>query len=310
MHSATTATGRPLPPPEKALPKNRPTPLSCRAPRQLAARKPHVTPEQQCYIPEVTDNDRRSSRKINRQPRRLESAISHTKQTPAPPINRQQMRTLHPAFFAGLVTPQITNLPRWQAGHYSPTCLADRRGTTHSLPNRHTPRLENAISRRKQTLGTLSSRHFLRVPASHNHRIAATHRPPQAASNNVSNRQWQILEINVNLSKQTIAPRSNRHKNALFFPRFTAVASIKLPPRRALFRAHSPHLNIRLCVILPAHRRPSHSSQHGQLPHVRQSIRNRALKHLLRRTANRLIRSQIIIQLLQRREEPRAPFLP
>ncbi|MGA8021934.1 MAG: hypothetical protein WCC18_03795, partial [Candidatus Acidiferrales bacterium] len=40
-------------------------------------------------------------------------------------------------------------------------------------------------------------------------------RPPQAASKSVSNRQWQILEINVNLSKQTIAPRSNRHKNAL-----------------------------------------------------------------------------------------------
>ncbi len=148
MHSATTATGRPLPPPGKTLPKNRPTPLSCRAAHQLAAPKPHVTSGLQCYIPAPTVTYRSSlvtsHCKINRQPRRLENAISH----------------------------------------------------------------------RKQTLGTSSNRHFLHVSASHNHRIAATHRPPQAASNNVSNRQWQILEINVNLSKQTTAPRSNRHKNA------------------------------------------------------------------------------------------------
>ncbi len=167
MHTATTATGSPLPPPGKSLPKNRPAPLSCRATHQLAAPKPHVTSQPQCYIPAVTCHSftqsafcdgsliyperasRRGTRrhcKFNRQPCRLESAISRTKQTPAPPINRQQ-----------IATPRITNLPRRQAGHYSPI-------TTHSR----------------------------------------------------SNRQWQILEITVNLSKQTIAPRSNRHKNAFF----------------------------------------------------------------------------------------------
>ena len=201
MHSATTATGRPLPPPGKTLPKNRPAPLTSRAPRHAAAAKPDATSELQCYIPVLSDNDRRSPRKINRQPRRLESCVSHTKQTSAPQINRQQMRTLHPAFFAGLVTPPITN-------DYSPI-------TTHSLSNRHTSRLENAISHRKQTLGTRPNRHFLQVSAIHNHQAAATNRPLKAASKIVSNRQWQILEINVNLSKQTIAPRSNRHKNAV-----------------------------------------------------------------------------------------------
>ena len=145
MHSATTATGRPLPPPGKTLPKNRPAPLSCRAAHQLAAQKSHVTSQLQCYIPAVTDNHRRSPRKINRKLQRL----------------------------------------------------------------------ENAISRRKQTLDTRSNRQFLQVSASHQRRIADADRPPQVPSNIVSNRQRQILEITVNLSKQTIAPRSNRHKNAL-----------------------------------------------------------------------------------------------
>ncbi len=164
--------------------------------------------QSQRYIP-------RKHAQINRQPRRLEFTVSRTKQTCAPPINRQQMRTLHPAFFAAPATSQITNLPRRQAGHESQTCLAGRRVTSHGRSNRHSVRLENAISPRKQTLGTLSNRHFLQVSASRNLRIAEADRPPQAASKSVSNRQWQILEINVNLSKQTIAPRSNRHKNAL-----------------------------------------------------------------------------------------------
>ena len=229
MHSATTATGRPLPPPRKTLPKYRPAPLSCRAARQLAAPKPHVTSQLQCYIPALIDNDRRSPRKFNRQPRRLESTISPTKQTRAPQINRQQMRTLHPAFFAGPATSKITiHSTSNRRNQHAAMRTTDRAPhltnyyssiTTPSLSNRHTPRLENAISPRKQTLGTRSNRHFLHVSASHNHRIETANRPPQAASNNVSNRQWQILEINVNLSKQTIAPRSNRHKNALLASR-------------------------------------------------------------------------------------------
>ena len=163
MHSATTATGRPLPPPGKSLPNNRPAPLSCRAARQLAAPKPHVTSELQCYIP----------------------------------------------------APALTPLPgaRFAKGHsftQSAFCVGSRI-TRHCLIAQ---RLENAISRRKQT-SAHSNRHFLQVSASHQRRIAAMDRPPQTAADTVSNRQWQILEINVNLSKQTIAPRSNRHKNAI-----------------------------------------------------------------------------------------------
>ena len=173
MHSATTATGRPSPPPGKTLPKNRPAPLSCRAAHQLAAPKPHVTSQLQCYIaaPAVTSHSslvypervlRRVTQdhcKFNRQPRRLEFAISPTKQTSAPQINRRQIRTLHPALFAGRATSQITT-------HDSQTRLAGKRVTNHGRSNRHSVRLENAISHRKQTLGTPSNRHFLQVSAS------------------------------------------------------------------------------------------------------------------------------------------------
>jgi hypothetical protein len=206
MHSATTATGRPLPPPGESLLRNRPAPLSCRATHQLAAPKPHVTyvtSHRQCYA-QAPASTRHSSRiashyKINRQPRRLEFTLSRTKQTPAPQINRQQ-----------ITTSKISISNRHNQKFAQTPTRHSSLATRHCRSNRHTARLENAISHRKQTLGTRSNRHFLQVSASHQLPIAKAHHPTY----NVSNRQWQILEINVNLSKQTIAPRSNQHKNA------------------------------------------------------------------------------------------------
>ncbi len=182
MHSATTATGRPLPPPGKTLSKNRPAPLSCRATLQLAAPKPHVTSQLQCYIPALIDNHRRSPRKINRKPRRLESAISPTKQTPAPQINRQQIAT------SRITHPSISNRHNQNA---APAFIR------HCRSNRHTSRLENAISRRKQTLGTVSNRHFFTVLARN---FTLTHHASRAIPA-ISNRQWQILEITKNPTK-------------------------------------------------------------------------------------------------------------
>jgi hypothetical protein len=215
MHSATTATGSPLPPPGKSLPKNRPAPPSCRAAHQLAAPKPHVTyvtSHRQCSIeaPASTPHSSRvtSHAKFNRQPRRLEFTLSHTKQTPAPQINRQQIAT-------SKITHHIISNRQNQNAAPAPTRHSSL-ATRHCRSNRHTPRLENAISRRKQTLGASSNRHSLHVSASHQLQTANAHRPTHKASN----RQWQILENNVNLSKQTTAPRSNRHKNAIFVSRF------------------------------------------------------------------------------------------
>jgi hypothetical protein len=205
MRSATTATGKPLPPPGNTLPKNRPAPLSCRATHQLAAAKFHVTyvtSHRQCYA-QAPASIRHSSRiashyKINRKPRRLEFTLSRTKQTPAPQINRQQ-----------ITTSKITHPNRHNQNAAPAPTRHSSLATRHCRSNRHTVRLENAISPRKQTLGTRSNRHFLQVSASHQLQIENPHRP----TNNASNRQWQILENNVNLSKQTIAPRSNQHKN-------------------------------------------------------------------------------------------------
>ncbi len=186
MRSATTATGRPLPTPGKTLAKNRPAPLSCRAARQLAAPKPHVTSELRRYIPEVTVTDRRLRRKINRQLRRLEFSVSHTKQTPAPQFNRK--------------------------------LLATSRVTTHSSRNTCRPRIAKPLLDTNVRLRrNNNSRNSFKTNDCVSPYSIQTSTPLAAkciTAGSLSNRQWQILEINVNLSKQTIAPRSHRHKNA------------------------------------------------------------------------------------------------
>ena len=152
MHSATTATGRPLPPPGKTLPKNRPAALSCRAVHQLAAPKPHVTSELQCYIPGRIDTDRRS------------------------PLIYAAHNTSGPRIAMPLLD---TNGRFFRNNNLRKSFKTNARANSYSIQTA-TPLAAKCI-----TAGRLS------------------------------NRQWQILEITVNLSKQTIAPRSNRHKNAV-----------------------------------------------------------------------------------------------
>ncbi len=154
MHSATTATGRPLPPPGKTLPKNRPAPLSCRAAHQLAAQKPHVTSQLQCYIPPLIDNHRR-----------------------APHSSRNTCRPR-------IATPLLDTNGRFRRSNNSRNSFK-----TNDRVNSHSIQTSTPLAAKCTTAG------------------------------NVSNRQWQILEITVNLSKQTIAPGSNRHKNAFFASR-------------------------------------------------------------------------------------------
>src|SRR5579863_3394364 len=148
MHSATMATGRPLPPPGKSLPKNRPAPFSCRPAHQLAAPRPHVTyvtSHRQCYI-EASASTRHSSlltshAKFNRKPRGLEFTLFHTKQTPAPQFNRQLSAT-------SPKSQNTRNLPNnFLATRHS--SLATASFPPHAISNRHTPRLENAITPRK-----------------------------------------------------------------------------------------------------------------------------------------------------------------
>ncbi len=74
MRSATTATGRSLPPPGKTLAKNRPAPLTDRPTHRTPASKLQHNHKLQCYIPAPAPT-RHSSlitghRHVNRQPAR------------------------------------------------------------------------------------------------------------------------------------------------------------------------------------------------------------------------------------------------
>ncbi len=217
MHSATTATGRPLPPPGKTLPENRPAPLTSRpvCPQEVHAElTPQKSYPEHTFIQIFRNCLKRNEKGFSNRNKtdvsakyRFPRTSDGTGKSPAAEESRRQsgdwrsqaMRRRDTGRATQITSHEsgVTNLPRRQAGHYSPTCLAGRRVTTHSLSNRH----------------------FLQGSASRQRRIADANRPPQIASNIVSNRQWQILEITVNLSKQTIATRSNRHKNALFASR-------------------------------------------------------------------------------------------
>ena len=99
---------------------------------------------------------------------------------------------------------------------------------SHAIPaisNRHTSRLENAISCRKQALASCSNRHFFTFPSAKLSRVISSDRVSLIArlalhrgSRTVfaiSNRQWQILENDVSHRKQTFALRSNRQLFAI-----------------------------------------------------------------------------------------------
>jgi len=203
MHSATTATGRPLPPPGKTL-------ASASAALPPTAFSP-------------VSNRNTTAFKNPRNLMKIKAASLSNRNTNSVSPHRPQLEG--PGFAERAVC-----VPVGVAGHESQT-------TSHSLSNRHTPRLENAMSRRKQTLGASSNRHFLQVSASRQHQIPDAHHPPH----NISNRQWQILENNVNLSKQTIAPRSNRHKNAV----------VKRPKSPITPATNSSHVAIRAWLAVP-----------------------------------------------------------
>ena len=73
---------------------------------------------------------------INRQPGRLETVVTRTKQTPATQINREVSGAVLSSDYDSQITP-------------------------HAPSNRHTSRLENAVTHSKQTAATSSNRHFL-----------------------------------------------------------------------------------------------------------------------------------------------------
>jgi hypothetical protein len=129
--------------------QTRSAPLTTREPHHSTTLKLQLKRELQCYMPRLIVTNCRLAlaawTKINRKPSRLEIVVSSRKQTLATQINRQQIAISTIANRA----PSVTN-------HESQI-------TNHSLSNRHTSRLENAVCHRKQSTALSSNRHFLRV---------------------------------------------------------------------------------------------------------------------------------------------------
>ena len=63
--------------------------------------------------------------------------------------------------------------------------------------------------------------------------------------------------------------------------RVSAFSLIELHPLRRLLPPHAARDDIRLCVILAAHRETTESAKHRQLTGVRERIGDRTLKQLL-----------------------------
>jgi hypothetical protein len=202
MHSATMATGRPLPPPGKSLPKNRPAlfidrPL-CPGPAHADLTPQKSYPEHtfiQIFRNCMNRNEKRFSN-------RNKTDVSAKCRFPRTSNDMGKSPATEQARQSGHGRSQA--MTRGNNGHGTPTTIHQSGVTNRSITL-------SALCEGSITTPCLSNRHFLQVSASHQLPIADAHRP----THNVSNRQWQILEINVNLSKQTIAPRSNRHKNAI-----------------------------------------------------------------------------------------------
>jgi hypothetical protein len=94
-----------------------------------------------------------------------------------------------------------------------------------AISNRHSVRLENVISCRKQTIASCSNRHFFTLFSAELSHVVSSDRPSSIVRlalrrlsrtlPAISNRQWQILENDVTRRKQTIASRSNRQLLAI-----------------------------------------------------------------------------------------------
>ena len=199
MRSATPATGRPLPPPGKSLPKNRPAPPTTARHPTPAAQFHSMS---QCHIRMLHPM---KHAQFNRQPARLEIVVSPTKQTPAPQFNRQLFATPRitarsPQDASG---PRITQAlldtnGRLRQNNNSPNSfktndrvnsysiqtapLVAKRVTAYSLSNRHSVRLEIAKNPTKtHNLAILiDTKMRLLHPACPDGRVAARRPPIQA----------------------------------------------------------------------------------------------------------------------------------
>ena len=272
MHSATTATGRANRALGETAAQNRPAPSPLPPPAIPPPQKPHATSRLHCYkhrSPSTNLPRRQAGHEspvtnhvfFNRQPARLEIAISPTKQTPAPQFNRQQFATSrisNPAVSTGCESRRVcsghrraslrTNLPRRQAGYQSPV-------TNHSLSNRQSKILEFTVTTTKQTIAPRSNRQYFQVVNATNpaHCAFGVGAPldstgrPQAVSlthRNISNRNKPAFKNVANSKKPNEKGFSNRNTNAISLaspPSLLATVFLRLPSRAANQYSHRKH---------------------------------------------------------------------
>ncbi len=175
--------------------------------------------------------------------------------TATPPTLARHENTPPPGCVASPIRSRCANSPSTYLASrpFSPAIAANS--------NRHTPRLENAISRRKQTLGSRSNRHFFTLPAANFRALSLPSatgvalRRFSCAFAATSNRQCKILENVVSHRKQTLASRSNRQLFAILqSPRARVISS----DRPSFIVRHAPlpcHYN--LGVIPCRHHTPN-----------------------------------------------------
>jgi hypothetical protein len=153
-----------------------------------------------------------------------------TTTTAAPPApSARHEHASSPDCAASPITLRHANspLPSLASRHFSSAIAA--------ISNRHSVRLENVISCRKQTVASCSNRHFFALFSAELSCVVSSDRPsfivrlalrcPSRTFPAISNRQWQILENDVTRRKQTFAYRSNRHLFAISKSTFARVIS-------------------------------------------------------------------------------------
>src|SRR5580704_17758519 len=201
----------------------------------------------------------KGEQKANREPLRLETNVTHTKQTHELSSNREKDAVFHPA------APAANAPPRNQKGEQK--------------ANREWIRLEFIVTHRKQKPESISNREKVAV-------FHPANPAPEAAGRNQkgeqkANRESLRLEINVTHTKQKPDLISNREKEAVFHPvdpaqmpsRTTLISTAAglAPTYRAGTRRNqpqmsSPRLALRAgsCANTPAPRSPAQSARESR----------------------------------------------
>ena len=244
MRTAAPATGRANRSPGRTVAKNRPAFPTTRAVRVARAfRRRSAAPAvqrnrmSQCYI---HISSIANHAKINRQPSRLETIVSRTKQTPAPQFNRQQ-----------IATSRITNRSsRTTSGPRFAAALLDTNGRfrrnnnsrnsfkTNDRANSYSIQIESLLATKRKPARAQLDRH---------QRISSSQRL-------ISNRNTTSFKIPAKPMKINPKLKSNRNKNTISpFPTHRESQSTN---HYSLITTHTPlrpmlHCYIRNLIVTP-----------------------------------------------------------